>query len=145
MSAILSAITAAVAAASGAVSLLNDPSTQNYSHIAPGSTARSGVRIATDRDVDERDLNTYTAMAAWLQASGTASDYEVRCTVNSGSLDAGSAATGSYLALSSSREWYCESTGGVQSANLTIDLRKITDTDDSVSFTVTLSADGTPI
>lgn len=143
----MSAITAGAAGAVAASenSLLNDPGTQNYTHVLPNSTSRSGVRIATDRDVDERELDSYVDRADWLLSSGTASDYEVRCTVNSGTLAGGSSATGSYLALSSSREWYVETTHVTATASLTIDIRDASNTSDAISFSVSLSADGTPL
>jgi hypothetical protein len=124
---------------------LIDPGTQNYSHTVPGGTAQSGVRIATDRDVDEKQAAVYTDRADWLDAGGTASNYEVRVSHNSGdALDAGSDSTGVYLALSSNREWYLDALGGVKSCNLTVDIRQTADTSDAISFTVTLAADGAP-
>ena len=66
-------------------SVLLNPGSQNYSHVNPGALATSGVRIATDRDVDERQASNYLDRDDWLEATGTASDYEVRATVNSGS------------------------------------------------------------
>ncbi len=130
----------------GLASFLSNPGGQNYVHINPSALATSGIRIATDRDVDEQQgSGTYIDRSDWLQSGGVASQYEVRATLNSGSLDAGSDTTGSYLALSSSREWYCESNGGSQSASLTIDIRRSSSPSDAISFTCTLNADGTPL
>jgi hypothetical protein len=123
-------------------SFLIDPGSQNYSSIIPSGNSICGIRIATDRDVDERDSGGYTDRADWLDAVGTPADYEVRVTVDSGSLDAGSDTTGSYIALSSSREWY---TDDIQSADLTISIRRATYTADEISFTCQLVSDNSPI
>ncbi len=138
-------VSAILAAGGGANSLLINPGSQSYAHINPNATATSGIRIATDRDVDEQQgSGVYADRGDWLRASGTASDYEVRFTLSTGTLNVGSDSTGSYLALSSSREWYAESTG-VGGATGTVSIRHATRTSDEISFSVSLSVDGTPI
>ncbi len=70
--------------------------------------------------------------------------YEVRATLNSGSLAAGSSATGSYLALTSTRAWSCQRTSlGSQTANLTITIRRISDGVVMATCTVILLAQWT--
>ena len=130
------------AMAAANASFLSDPGTQNYNRIAPSGDSRCGIRIATDRDVDEIEgTGVYTDRADWLEASGTASNYEVRATLDSGTLSSATA-TGSYLALSSSREWY---TDDIESADLTISIRHATNTTDEISFSVQLISDNSPI
>jgi hypothetical protein len=64
-------------------------------------------------------LGTLQFSGEWLTA-GSASSCEVRATLNSGSLTAGSAATGTWLPLSSSRIWFLDFDGN---ADLTIEIR----------------------
>ena len=45
------------------------------------------------------------AFGSWL-VSGTTSDFWIRCTLNSGSLDAGSDSTGAWLAMTANRTFY---------------------------------------
>lgn len=53
--------------------------------------------------------------------SGASADYEVRATLTSGSVSSGT--TGSWLALSTTREWTRGPTIGFSHANLTIEIR----------------------
>lgn len=113
--------------------------TYNFSTFSFDSTATNGVRLATDRDVDENENGAYTDSGDWLVSSGTPSDYEVSCTVNSGSLSSGT--TGSYEALSAAREWTVQQASlGVATANITLTIRRIANPSDSVQLTVVLSA-----
>lgn len=128
----------------GSGSFLTNPGDQNYIHVNPSALADNGVRIATDGDVDERDaVSTYTDRGDWLLAGGTASDYEVQATLSSGDTPTGT--LGSYLALSTNREWYLDTNGGFETCVLAITIRRIANTSDSISFNVTLTADGTPL
>lgn len=93
----------------------------------------AGVRINTDGTVDRRGGTTsnYTQIDTttdWIIPNGAAnSSYEVYCAVNSTSgngLDAGSASTATWLALSTNREWFCNrTTVGTDNANITISIR----------------------
>ena len=130
------------AAAAAQASLLIDPGLQVYSAFNPGGPPQtSGIRIATDRDVDENENGAYTDRADWLEASGTPSEYEVQFVQNSGDT-LGGAALSTYHALSSSREITLASIG---TANVTVTIRHATRTTDSISFTCTLIADNGPI
>lgn len=71
----------------------------------------------------------------WV-TNGTPSDYEVRATVNSGGVSSGSAATGSWLAMTSSRTWQRTSPG---SPSLTIEIRRVSDSVVVASATVTIT------
>lgn len=128
-------------------SLLVDPGLQSYINITGGSgTARSGIRVATDGDLDEIDYPfIYTDRDDWYLAGANSSDYEVEVIVNSGTLTSGTTGSGNWQSLSTSRTWYCETNGGIQQANLTFTIRHATRTSDSISFTVTLYADDSPI
>ncbi len=123
-------------------SFLVELSAQSYSSTTNGATDRSGVRIATDRDIDEIQTTTptYIDRGDWLLVGGTASNYEVRCTVNSGTVTGGATCDGStYLALSTNREWYVEA-GSLNTAQISLTIRHATETNDNVTFTVDLSA-----
>lgn len=88
--------------------------------IAP-ATATAGVRMTSTGLQQSNDDGVYTTEDTWLQA-GVNSDYEVRVTVNSGSLTAGS--TGTWLPMTSTRDWYvADSAGTFPTANITLELR----------------------
>lgn len=61
----------------------------------------------------------------WVNPKAAAgSAYEVRATVNLGSVTGGSSATGSWLSLGTTRTWFCTQTGtGTATATLTIEIR----------------------
>lgn len=131
------------AIAGSSVSQLRNPGTQTYTDIFPGGPSISGIRIATDGDVDQRGSSGYTDRGDWLN-SGSTSNYEVRFTQNSGdALDGDTLNT--YHALSSNREVRLDTPGGTEAANITVDIRHATNTSDAISFVCTLSTDATPI
>lgn len=104
--------------------------------------ASVGVQFtnAGDQQKYEGDGVPYSTVAAWLLL-GAAADYEIRCTVNSGTTPAGSA-TGSWLSLSSTRAWTLTETGtGTKSCNLTIEIRKAGSSSSVDSATVTMSVE----
>lgn len=80
-------------------------------------------------------LGTLTYSGEWL-VRGAAADFQVRATLNSGSLTAGSSATGTWLALSTSRSWFRDFDGA---ADLTIEIRDATSLAVLASANVTLS------
>lgn len=85
------------------------------------ATGLAGVRINTDGTIDKNLDSTYSQIDAgtdWvIPNSAAGSLFEVRCTLDSGSLlvDAG---TGTWLAMSTNREWGTDS-----SATITLALR----------------------
>lgn len=86
-------------------------------------TATAGYRLTAAGAAQQRVQNTYTALETWLLA-GTSADYEVRATLQSGTLTNGTLNT--WQALSSDREWYCVDGSGDESpvvANLLIEIR----------------------
>lgn len=79
----------------------------------------------------------------WMDAplGDPAGDYEVKATLNSGSVDSGT--TGSWLALSTSRRWTRDraaDAGGTNTAELLIEIRKVGTSVTLASATITLSA-----
>lgn len=77
----------------------------------------------------------------WLLI-GSASDYEVRATLNSGTLSSGT--TGTWLDCGSSHTWTTTRTldsGGITTANLTIEIRRKSDGVVQDSATVVLEAE----
>lgn len=98
-----------------------------YRVSATATTA--GYRVNTSGISEKREGATYTTLETWLTSGYTASNYEVRATLLSG--DALTSGTvGSWLALSSSREWRQQVPGGssgiVWSSNLLIEIRNAT-------------------
>lgn len=96
-------------------------------HNVSGSNTYSGVSINSNGNqywYSAAGSATGTLVDAWL-VSGTNSDFWVRCTLNSGSLGAGSSATGSWIACTSTTGWFVLDTDGSvasQSANFDIDI-----------------------
>jgi len=85
----------------------------------------------------QTSAGSYADVEDWITPTSAASGaYEVKATLNSGALTTGT--TGSWLALSSTREWTVETSIGVVDANLTIEIRRGSTVLDSA--TVTLSA-----
>lgn len=71
-----------------------------------------------------------TTLGNWVTPTGSAgAAYEARATVTSGALTSGT--TGSWLALSTTREWECYATytGGVvvETATITVEIRRASD------------------
>lgn len=125
-----------LAAASARVAI-NDASITRVS-VAPAN-ADAGYRLHSDGTIDgtsATSLNWAQDLGTWLLL-GASGDFETRATLNSGSLNAGSSATGVWLALSTTRAWWGEITadgGGIQDADLTVEIR------DAVSLQVLDSA-----
>jgi hypothetical protein len=96
--------------------------------LAVGAPASATYVLGTDGQASYSSLNSgsgnYTNEWTNPITGGLGGSYEVRATLNSGSLAGGSSATGSWLALSSARSWTVTQVAlGNQSANLTIEIR----------------------
>lgn len=78
----------------------------------------------------------------WLTGSTNGSAYEVFATLTSGTLSTGT--TGSWLSLGTNRTWSRASTGSLQSATLTIQIRDVATQTVQATATVTLSATANP-
>lgn len=102
---------------------------------SPG-TAFAGYKLTTAGKV-QTSAGSYADVEDWITPTSAASgSYEARATLNSGTLTSGT--TGSWLALSSTREWTVEASVGMADASLTIEIRRGSTVLDSA--TVTLSA-----
>ena len=102
-------------------------------------TAVAGYRLNTSGIAEKLVRVTYTTLETWL-SFGTASNYECRATVTAGAITSGT--TGSWLALSSSREWKVEQGSvGTGTATLTIEIRNASTLVVLDSATITLEAE----
>lgn len=103
-------------------------------------TATAGYRLTSAGSAQKREQNTYTTLETWLLA-GSAGDYEVRATLQSGTLTTGTLNT--WQPLSSDREWFNQDPSSDESpvnGTLLIEIR-ITSGTVLDSATITLSAD----
>lgn len=144
MTGIIAAAGAAAAAARSG--FLIDPGTQNYSAFeVPPTNARSGVRLNVDRSIEELRNFAYIDQGDWLESAAAPADYEARVTVVSGILDFGLNA-GQWYALTGNREWGIQTeVTETDNAELTVEIRRIADTSDIITFTVNLEAISTAI
>lgn len=102
-------------------------------------TAVAGFRLNTSGIAEKLVRITYTTLETWL-AFGTAGNYECRATLDFGTLTSGT--TGSWLALSSSREWKVEQGApGITSATITVEIRNASTLVVLDSATITLEAE----
>lgn len=105
-------------------------------------TATAGYRLTSSGLARRRNGATYTTLETWL-LSGLASAYEARATVQSGTLTNG--ITGTWLSLSSDREWSCVDTSpgdGPVEASLLIEIRAASGaTLDSATVSLTATSD----
>jgi hypothetical protein len=98
-------------------------------------SASASYAINSDGTVRDHDGNT---LETWLDA-GAASSFEVRATLSSGSTPGGT--LGSWLACSTSREWFIIASGPVvQTCTLLIEIRNAATLAVLDSATVTMTA-----
>lgn len=93
----------------------------------PGK-ARSGIRVNADGTLDKRENNTFTQIDAAtdivIPNVFASADFEVKLTDNNANLAGASAATGSWLAITTAPIWYVEQSGvGNISLNVTLEGR----------------------
>ena len=82
-----------------------------------------------------------STLETWCVPTSEASNYEVFVTLDSGTLSGGSG-TGSWLALSSTRNWFVEQTStGTNSATITATIRRIGTGTNLASATILLEAE----
>jgi hypothetical protein len=86
-------------------------------------TATSGVRFNDNGTVEQNKNGTYSVLENWAapSQSGLGSSYEVRATLQSGTLTSGT--TGTWLAISTNPEWTVSTGSGVRDASLLIEVR----------------------
>lgn len=114
--------------------LSNFPATAQYSLLATGQ-----ARGTTSDGTGGTDIVDYPS--EWL-LSGVNSDYEVWCTVDSGTVTG--SATGSWLLLSTTRSWTKtkpSSPIGLLSATITVQIRRVSDSVVLDTATITLDAE----
>jgi len=108
----------------------------------PGSTADAQYQLSSGGAANEIvNSGLATLLYDWCVPASEAANYEVYATIVSGSLSGGSAATDTWLALSSTRTWLV-STGGVLYTELNVGIRRIGTTTILGSADITLYADG---
>ena len=103
------------------------------------TTAVASYAIGSDGQVRDHDGNI---LESWLLGGGTASNYEVRATVSSGTLSSGT--TGSWLSCGTTRTWSISNSARDNStvtSVLTIQIRLASTGVVQDSATVTLSAE----
>lgn len=116
-------------------------SNQSLTDTRPTGTAVSGYRLNTSGIAEELRGTSYSTLETWLTA-GSASGYEARVTILSGTLSSGT--SGSWLALSSSREWsVSQASLGQNICEFTVEIRNATTLVVAASATVQITADHT--
>jgi hypothetical protein len=119
----------------GGVVTLSGESGINDSDTSSPFDARAGIRIRQDGTIDKYKLNApgagYTQLDSatdWIIPNTAAStDYQVKLDVTSGTPAGGlSDSTGTWLAMTSDREWIAQATGNPQNItiNWTLRIRK---------------------
>lgn len=116
-------------------------SNQNISYVSGGlSSATAGYRLTSGGQTEERLNNSYNNIGQWCTPTSQASNYEVFATLVYGTLNSG--VTGAWLALSSNREWNTfANAGGYETAQITVQIRKVGTATVLSTATITLEAD----
>lgn len=105
------------------------------------ATAIAGYRLNSSGIIESRVQSSYTNLGNWVTPTSQAANYEVFATLNFGSA---SGPFGSWVALSSSREWTASATiGNADSAGVFIEIRRIGTTTVLDSALIDLVADAT--
>lgn len=136
---------------SGAISIRNFYGTSNvvisisdqsvFSSTLGLDTAVAGYRLNSSGIIETRIQSGYTNIGDWVTPTSQAANYEVFATLNSGSA---SGPFGSWVALSSSREWTCAATiGNTNFADIFIEIRRTGTTTVLDSALISLVADAT--
>ena len=101
--------------------------------------ATSGYRLGSTGDVSENRNASYLDIGDWVSPKSAApGTYECRVTVTSGTLSTGTA--GSWLALTSNREWTVfRNTSGSKACTFTVEIRQGVTTLASCTVTITAS------
>lgn len=90
-----------------------------------GSPSFASISYENDGDIISAIISGSTDAGDWVTPKAAApGGYYIHCTLNSGSLDASSSATGVDLALTSTRSWIVQRvSAGTQTANLTFQIK----------------------
>lgn len=112
---------------------------KSVSHIVPSPTdATASYQLASTRDVV---ISPGSTSDDWADAALTASDFECRATIVSGSVSTGT--TGSWLGLGTSRTWTRTRTSNVEGDDivvLTVEIRDVATSTVQATATITLTA-----
>lgn len=116
------------------------PNTNVDSFTISPADSTAGFNLNSSGQRQQNVNGTTTNLGAWLTA-GSASDYAARATINSGTLTSGP--TGTWDVLSTTRSWTKVNTNNSPSApsvNLTIEIRRVSDSVVMAAATVILTA-----
>lgn len=93
--------------------------------VFPPGTAEAGYRLGADGNVYKNENGVFTQVEVWCTPTGNAPNYEAFVTVTSGVLTSGP--TGSWVALSSTRDWVVQESvsGAVNVCDFTVQIRKV--------------------
>lgn len=106
------------------------------------NNARAGIHLDANGTWARIQSTLTTPIGNWVTPTSRASAYEVRATLNSGSVDGTSAATGTWLAMTADRRWtVTRTTIGTSTANLTLEIRRASDGTVMDSATISLTAE----
>jgi hypothetical protein len=110
------------------------------------STCTAGYRLENDGDIHvSSSIGTYFDVSDWVTPTSAAgADYECRATITSGTFTTGSSASGSWLALDTTRTWFVErTTVGVKTCIFTLEIRRTSDGTVLDSATIEVTAEQT--
>lgn len=131
---------AAISAAGVAPVQLENTTALAYA-VSP-ATATAEFRLNTSGDAETRlNLGSWSSPFSWLLA-GSASDFECRMTMNSGTNFSGSA-LGTWLSLGTTRTWSHERSGtnGITTGTATLEIRRASTSTVLATATVTIAAE----
>ena len=134
---------------SGATLTLNDLSSSGFDFSGPPWDSDAGVRILTNGDVEELVIGSWTAQNSgveWIDDGGaTSSDYECYLTKTSGTDTNVGAALDTWHTISTTILFQLSNTIEADQTFVgTMTIREIANTSNSVSATVTLTANNGP-
>jgi len=111
---------------------------------ADPAAASSQYRIASTGSIDSiRSPGGTTSLGNWVVPTSSASNYEAKATVTSGTLTSGT--TGSFISCAASPTWTrVATTRGTFTAVITVDIRLIGTTTVLATASITLTATQTP-
>ena len=116
-------------------------SAQNIDHFSfSPNTADLEYQLTNTGKVQQRlDGGIWTDLEDWVTPNGNAALYELKVTLNSGTLDAGT--TGSWVSLAGTQLYQVHQTSvGIQQANMTFEIRKASTAIVMATATIVLTA-----
>lgn len=110
------------------------------SFVMPPGTAEAGYRLGADGRVYQNVNGTFTQLETWCTPTSNAANYEARVTVTSGATPIGT--VGSWVALSSTRDWTVQETvsGNSTVSNFTAEIRRVGSTTVLSSASISITA-----